>query len=366
MRCRLDRRSNGQLAVVAPNVTVFEQILPHADFIGPSLREICGTDETVNITHVRQPAHSPIFAKPPKDDEQLDMFVPEISELAIKDDVHLMAVAPWTNAPGYDRNPARRRTEINYQANGMAIRIKGSEEYGLPTHLDYDIVILMQSWLVQQANIYRQQLKDYHARVKRGQHVEPPALPPHSLIVHKKQILAFARQAKGGKQYERIEEMLARLKETNIYIEQKGKKRRRKGSFSLIADWRTVSKTDTGEVLSVRIDIPNWIYEGIVENPTPTVLTYNRDYFLLKKPNARLVYRLAKLHAKLGEVVFDLSEIHHRSGSRTALKEFNREFVHMLQQLNKEDFPDYDLELSEGKRNRTLTIRAKSEENADG
>lgn len=102
------------------------------------------------------------------------------------------------------------------------------------------------------------------------------------------------------------------------------------------------------------------IYEGIVERETPSVLTYSRDYFLLKRPNARLVYRLGKLHAKLGEVVFDLTEIHHRSGSRAALKEFNREFVQMPKNFDLSDFPDYDLELIDENRNRKLKISAKS------
>ena len=359
-QCRLAGDVNTGWKIVAPNSAIVGALRVHAELITTATCTVLETDNDVVLTYEGEGDIKPLLASPPKTDDQMRLFVPEVSELALKDDVHLMAIAPWTSSPAIDRDPERMRTEINYEANGMAIQISASPKTGLPTHTDYDIVILMQSWLVQQTNEYRDRLRQYETKRKAGHQIDPPHPPPRKFSVHKKDILNFSRRHDGGKQYEKIEDALNRLMFTKILITQTGPRKRRKGAFSLIADWATVSKTDSGEVLAVEIEIPGWIYEGIVETERPSVLTYSRDYFLLKKPNARLLYRLGKLHAKLGEVVFDLSEIHHRSGSRAALKEFNREFVQMLRTFDISEFPDYDLELNDAKRNRTLKISSKA------
>lgn len=360
-QCKLGAHPDGTYSISTPNKGIYGALLLYREQIEATAQEVLKVDGQVTLSPPEnRKTNRPLLVNPPPADDQLRLFVPEINEIPLKDDVHLMSIAVWTSSPAIDRDPERMRTQIHYEANGMAIQIKASPETGLPTHLDYDVVILMQSWLVQETNKYREQLRSYEKLKKLGKQADKPAPPPRRFPVHKKDILAFARREKGGKQYERIEETLNRLMNTKIHIVQAGTRRRRKGVFSLISDWATVSKTDSGEVMAVEIEIPGWIYEGIVETEKPSVLTYSRDYFLLKKPNARLLYRLGKLHAKMGEVVFDLSEIHHRSGSRAALKEFNRELVQMLRTFDMSQFPDYDLELNDEKRNRTLRISAKS------
>ena len=156
------------------------------------------------------------FREVPSDDKQPDFFIPRITEISIKDDVHLMEIAPFTLQPrGEERN------ELIYEdINGTNIRIKANPEYGLATTLDYDIVLMMQSWLADLANSYRDSMKKYETLRKAGRAVEKPVAPPRYFTPHIKEMLLFSRdyQNAGDNQRTRIEAALNRLKNTNVFI----------------------------------------------------------------------------------------------------------------------------------------------------
>lgn len=349
--------------MIAKSPIVLDRLKSDFARVADAVRQASGADAHVEFTHEKAAVSQPsLFSTPPSDDAQASLFVPEISELAIKDDVHLMEVAPWTSTPQLDWAEDTKRTRITYTIDDMTVDVRGSETQGLPTHTDYDVVLLMQSWLAQEANAYR---KAKAAHAAKGYAGEAPKPPARRFKVHKKDVLKFARHGTGGKQYARLEQMLERLKESVIYVEQTGQKRRRRGSFSLIADWQTLSKSDTGEILAVEIVVPEWVYQGIVEADHPTVLTYSRDYFLLKTPMARMLYRLGRLNHNKGEVAFDFSEVHHRSGSRASLKEFNRALKNFVHSIAPNTFPDYELEIEGEDRKRKLTIRARPAQGHD-
>lgn len=361
---RLERTDSGGYRVVTKNAIVYDHLKPDFEVVAEAVQEASGTTDEVEFTFDKPASAQPsLFSKPPADDAQGSLFVPEVSELAIKDDVHLMEIAPWTSTPQMDWAQDTKRTRLVYSVEDMTIEVRSSPTSGLPSHTDYDIVLLMQSWLAQEANAYRKAKASYSGSGYSGEAPKPPA---RRFKVHKKDILKFARHGDGGKQYARLEEMLERLKETTIYIEQTGQKRRRRGSFSLIADWQTISKSDSGEILAVEIAIPEWVYQGIVEANHPTVLTYSRDYFLLKKPLGRVIYRLARLNHAKGEAVYEFSEVHHRSGSRATLKEFNRALKNFVHSIAPKTFPDYELEITGEDRKRQLTIRPRAKKTTDG
>ncbi|MFI3905359.1 replication initiator protein A [Ochrobactrum sp. S1502_03] len=364
MVSRLEKLGERHFLVIAPNITGYDRLQPYAALAADAIRQATGTDAQVDFTYEKpQRSSQPsLFSKPPAGDAQTDLFVPEISELAIKDDVHLMEIAPWTGTPQLDWAEATKRTRITYSIDDMTVDVRGSSVQGLPTHNDYDVVLLMQSWLVREANAYRKARKKY---IESGYKGDAPKPPARRFKIHKKDILKFARHGTGGHQYARLEQTLERLKETVVYVEQKGQKRRRRGSFSLIADWQTISKSDSGEIMTVEIVVPEWVYQGIVEADQPSVLTYSRDYFLLKSALARTLYRLGRLNHSKGEVTFELAEVHHRSGSRAPLKEFNRALRNFVHSIAPNTFPDYDLELDGENRKRTLTIRVRDSDVAE-
>ena len=271
------------------------------------------------------------FRDVPEADNQPDMFVPNITEIAIKDDVHLMEIAPFTLQPR-----GETRNELIYDdVNGVNIRIEANPKYGLISALDYDLVLMMQSWLADMANEYRKKLAIY----KQSGKGKAPPKPPRYFEPHIKEILLFARNYKksGANQKERVEGMLERLKGTEVRISKAGRKRRRWGSFSLIHDWEILMESGSGNILQVKIEIPSWIYEGIVEAPIPTILTYEPDYFLLKQPMLRFMYRFCRLQDNAlktaSHMDFPLTEIYKRSGSRRPLKRFNMELREIVNNL---------------------------------
>lgn len=56
--------------------------------------------------------------------------------------------------------------------------------------------------------------------------------------------------------------------------------------------------------MSVSIDIPQWVYDGVVRVDNPTVLTLPKDYFLLDQGNHRFLHRLCRRAAGKGEAIF--------------------------------------------------------------
>ena len=69
----------------------------------------------------------------------------------------------------------------------------------------------------------------------------------------------------------------------------------------LIVHGKVVSYTDTGQIQSVEITLPEWLYREMTEGPNPDVLTVHRDYFLIEPGIGRFLYRLARRAAGKGQ-----------------------------------------------------------------
>ena len=258
-------------------------------------------------------------------DQQPDFFIPDVSEVPLKDDVSLMQVTPFTiQARG------ETRTRLVYELkNNQTITVAANPEHGLPTAFDYDIVLMMQSTLNGWANLYRTALETYEAEKKKGRDVKPPALPPRYFEPTAGEIMKFMRAERGGNTVDRLRASLNRLANTRIELEAKHPKKRsiRIGSFPLIDSMDITAETDTGQIQQVRIGIPNWVYDGIVERKTPTVLTYSREYLRLRQPFLRAIYRLLRPRLPIdgSQCAVPTKELHHLVASRQSLKEFHRE-----------------------------------------
>jgi hypothetical protein len=72
---------------------------------------------------------------------------------------------------------------------------------------------------------------------------------------------------------------------------QKGTKYRG-GKFRLVgSSVEKMATTLQGKATRVRVSVPDWIYEGIVERAVPTLRTFSRDYMILAQPMPRALYR---------------------------------------------------------------------------
>ena len=238
---------------------------------------------------------------------------------------------------------------IQYELKDSLITVEGGAKVGLANAYDYDIVINMISHLAEATRQYR---------VDESKGLRP-SLPPSTYRPAASDILRFCRRDGGGEQYLGLEKALARLAATRITItslsgEGKGK-RREAESFPLIGRFKVVSRTIADRVDQIEIDIPNWVYEGIVKpDGKPSILTLNPDYFLITRPIAKFLYRLARKAAGTSNAKYGMTELHRRSGSRLPHHKFKqaiREIVDAAVRL-----PDYDLLIVDGEREPVLIM----------
>ena len=255
-------------------------------------------------------------------------------DIAIKDDVSLMDVAPYRLSGKGNTNV------IEYALNDAAITVRGGAGIGLATVKDYDIVIHMVSYLNAEMERYR-----------RGERDTPPE---RKYRPDTYEILKFLRRDNGGEQYKQLELSLQRLNATTITIIAERSSRRKAKGFSLINDWDVTSKTKTGKIQQVEITIPDWIYDGIVRKEAPTVLTLHQDYFLVSGALDRSLYRLARKCAGKSHWSFSLHDVHLRSGSTQPFRKFANDLRQAFPQ--KRRILEYDFEIVKTGRDERLEM----------
>lgn len=310
------------------------------------------TDDVQRVLNHELPAsknQSPRgFSRPaPIDDAQLMFFVPSVHDAPLKDDFNLMDIAPFALSKSGGAGV------IRYELKDSIITIEGGAEVGLATAYDYDIVINMISHLAEATRRYR---VDEAKGLK-------PSIPPQVYRPAAAEILKFCRRELGGKQYEDLERALARLQATNIRITNlKGDKdrrdRRETESFPLIGRYKVVSRTNQDRIDQVEIEIPGWVYEGVVRpDGKPTILTLNPDYFLLSRPIARFIYRLARKAAGETHAFYSLKELHKRSGAKVPMRKFRQVILEIVESTKTTPLPDYDLVLEDRGHDLVLLMR---------
>lgn len=286
----------------------------------------------------------------PSDDAQLMFFVPTVQDAPIKDDFNLMDIAPFTLAKSGGTGV------IRYELKDSIITIEGGAEVGLATAYDYDIVINMISHLAEATRQYR---VDEAKGLK-------PTIPPRVYRPAATEILKFCRRELGGKQYDDLERALARLQATHIRITNlKGDKdardRRATESFPLIGRYKVVSRTNQDRIDQVEIEVPEWVYEGVVRpDGKPTILTLNPDYFLLSRPITKFIYRLARKAAGDTTACYSLKELHKRSGAKVPMRKFRQTIQEIVDAAETTPLPDYDLILEDRGHDLMLHMKKRS------
>lgn len=296
--------------------------------------------ETIHLGEVTKrirhetPSHPKLtYREPPPDDAQLMFFVPTVHDAPLKDDVNLMDVAPFS------LSKTVRQGSIRYELKDCTITIEGGAEVGLVTAYDYDIFIHMVTHLASK-------MRDYRLDEKKGLR---PSLPPRTYRPSASEILKFCRREQGGKQYEQLEASLDRLQATRYKITNltDHHTRRAAESFPLIGRYKVVSRTAKNRIDQVEIDIPDWVYQGVVSpGETPSILTLNSDYFLISRPIAKFIYRLArKATGTTGMAEYGLQTLYERSGSAMPFRKFREALEEVVTAADKDPLPDFDLQI---------------------
>lgn len=282
---------------------------------------------------------------------QFDFFVPRVHDAPLKDEMNLMDVAPFA------LSKVRRHGVIRYELKDSVVTIEGGAEVGLATAYDYDIFLSMVSYLAEEVRRYR-------IWEKKGRR---PSLPPATYSPTASHLLRFCRRDLGGKQYAELENALDRLQATRIKITNlTGGKRRETQSFPMIGRYKVISRTDQDRVEKVEIEVPQWVYDGVVQpDGKPSILTLNPDYFLINQPIARFVYRLARKAAGTSSAYYTLDDLRYRSGSRLPPGKFRAKIESIVESTKTTPLPDYDLELRTTKRGAVLHMTRREEETGE-
>ena len=294
------------------------------------------------MTHEAPSTPKPLKRTAPSDDAQLMFFIPDVYDAPVKDDLNLMDVAPFS------LSKLPRDGVLRYELKDYVVTIEGGANIGLATAYDYDIFINMVSCLAAE-------VRDYRAAERKGIR---PSLPSKTYRPSAADLLTFCKRDLGGKQYLDLEKALDRLLATRIQITNpNGGKGRETEAATLIPGYRVVSRTERDRIDLVEIDIPQWVYDGVVNpNGKPSILTLNPEYFLIARPLAKFIYRLARKAAGDTEAYYKVSDLHYRSGSKLPMHKFRAAIEEIVAASQDDPLPDYDLELRNGERGGVLRM----------
>lgn len=249
---------------------------------------------------------------------QKDLFVIDALDAIIKGDMDSM------EHPFYSITKQPVKELQPYSHNGVTIEYKPSEK-GFPTIYDKDLVIYIISNVI--------------AMLEDGED------PPHEVEFNPYEFLVFTDRSTGGRSYDALKDCITRLNGSTF-------KTTAKVNGEIIDEWRNligeaklVTDEKTKKPKLVRVQLGSVVRESI---KTRNVLTFNREYFRLDKPIERRLYELARKHCGATQDHWSpyLKTLHKKSGSRSSLREFRRNFKEIL---SRNEIPDYEMRYVEEK-----------------
>jgi plasmid replication initiation protein len=199
--------------------------------------------------------------------EQLDLFRALPGDMAPRDSQDLMAF------PFFSLAKSRRTAPIDFRAGGITIRVEGTQEHGIATIWDADLLIWAASQIVE--------ARDAGLRPSRWIRATPY------------EILRFIGRGTSLNDYLRLKAALDRLQSTTVATSIRETTGRRLHRFSWINEWKELADA-SGVPLGIELILPDWFYAGVLD--AALVLTIDPAYFRLKGGIERWLYRLVRKH----------------------------------------------------------------------
>lgn len=233
-----------------------------------------------------------------KEREQLDLFRALPGDMAPRDAQDLMAY------PFFSLAKSRRTAPIDFRSAGVTVRVEGTQEHGIATIWDADILIWAASQIVE--------ARDAGIRPSRRMQATPY------------EILRFIGRGTSLRDYQRLKAALDRLQSTTIATSIRETTGRRLHRFSWINEWK--ERTDArGAPLGLELILPDWFYAGVIDEAL--VLTIDPAYFKLTGGIERWLYRLVRKHGgkQRDGWQFDFPYLYRKSGSLAQPRDFARD-----------------------------------------
>ena len=256
--------------------------------------------------------------KDARDDSQVDLFLPQLTTLPLRDQRETM------ERPFFSLSKRKRLKPIDYMSpdRKVTVHVSANSEYGLATIYDLDILIYCASVLIE------------HKR--RGTNDIP-----QTLHIVPYDMLSTLKRDVGGRAYELLGNALDRLQSTTV------KTNIRSGdavetTFSWIDSYSQL-KDRNGQVRGMRITLAKWFYDGVLMEGG--VLAIDPAYFSLTGGRERWLYRVARKHAGgAGAEGFSISmpTLFEKSGAEGDYRRFKFEMAKIVRE---NELPGYSLEL---------------------
>ena len=261
--------------------------------------------------------------------KQLDLFRALPGDIAPRDAQDLMAY------PFFSLAKSRRVTPIDFVSGPITIRVEGTQEHGIATIWDADILIWAASQIVQAH--------------------DAGIAPSRRMQATPYEILCFIGRGTSRRDYQRLKAALDRLQSTTVATSIRETTGRRLHRFSWINEWKELASV-SGRPLGIELILPEWFYAGVLD--AALVLTIDPAYFRLTGGIERWLYRMVRKHG--GRQVrgwqFDFRYLHQKSGSTARFHDFA---CHLRTLVARQSLPGYVLGI-EGvsQRRELLTFRA--------
>lgn len=252
---------------------------------------------------------------------QGDLFVCELTDVILKDDMASMEYPFYSISKKPDREPQR------FTHGDSWIEIRPSAK-GKPTIYDKDVIIYIISQLA--------------AATSKG---DPT---PRKIEVDPYSFLVFTQRRTGGRDYDAICDMIERLDGTRFRTNVKTGDVQTDSWFGMLESFELTSHPKTGKLIKLTVTISEWLANA-VQNRT-NLLTLHPDYFRLRRPLERRVYEIARKRAgtQANGANIRLDNLHKLCGSSAKMFEFRRLIKSIISDhADDDEFPDYTLSIDE-------------------
>lgn len=249
-----------------------------------------------------------------------DFFLCDVFDYALKDDgvsmeapIFTLATKPDLSVWHWQSKDGSREVTVTPSVQGRA------------TQHDKDVLIYVVSQMTEALNRERPDAKNRTVRFTAYDY------------------LVSTNKPTGGKEYQRIELAMERLRGTSIKTNIKTGGQRVKEGFGLINRWKIVERApDDERMIAVEVELSEWLFNAVQAHE---VLTLHPDYFRLRKPLERRLYELARKHCGHQTAwSIGLELLQEKAGSKGTLREFRR----MVRQIIEADtLPEYRVALDE-------------------
>ena len=233
--------------------------------------------------------------QPLQQQEQLVLFRALPGDMAPRDAQDLMAY------PFFSLAKSRRLKPIDFRNGNITIRVEGTQEHGIATIWDADILIWAASQIVQ-------------AR-------DAGITPSRWIRATPYEILRFIGRGTSLRDYQRLKAALDRLQSTSVATSIRETTGRRLHRFSWINEWKELADAH-GKPLGIELILSDWFYAGVLD--AALVLTIDPAYFRLTGGIERWLYRLVRKHGgkQPDGWQFDFRHLHRKSGSTARSYDF--------------------------------------------